>query len=52
MIFTEVNDCHHAFTMLNNARQVKYQSVKVYAERLYALADDAFTKDGKAIAES
>ena len=52
MRFTEVNDLHHAFTMLHNARQVKDESREVYSERMYALANDAFAKVDKAIVES
>ena len=52
MRFAEVNDPHHAFTMLHKARQVKYESVQVYAERLYALANDAFAKADKAVVKS
>ena len=50
--FTEVNDSHHAFTMLCKARHVKHESVQVYTERLYALANDAFAKVDKAVVES
>ena len=38
--FAEVNDSHHAFTMLCKARQVKNESVQTYAERLYTLTND------------
>ena len=38
--------------MLCKARQVKHESVQVYAERLYALANDSFAKVGKAVGES
>ena len=48
----EVNDPHYAFTMLHKARQVKHESVQVYAERLYSLANDAFTTVDKAVVES
>ena len=37
--FADVNDPHHAFTMLHKARQVKHESVQVYAERLHALTN-------------
>ena len=37
--FAEVNDSHHAFTMLCKARQRKTETVQVYSERLYALAN-------------
>ena len=37
--------------MLHKARQVKNESVQVYAQRLYALANDAFTKVDKAVVE-
>ena len=50
--FAEVYDPHHAFTMFRNARQVKNKSVEVYAERLYAVAKDAFAKVDKAVVES
>ena len=50
--FGEVNDFHHAFTMLHKARQTKSETVQVYAERLYALANDAFAKLDKGIVES
>ena len=42
--FAEVNDQQHAFTMLHKAQQHKAETVQVYAERLYALAQDAFEK--------
>ena len=51
MRFAEVNDPHHAFTLLCKARQVKYESVHIYAERQHALANDAFTKVDKAAVE-
>ena len=38
--------------MLHKARQVKNEPVQVYAERLYALTNDAFTKVDKAVVES
>ena len=50
--FAEVNDSHHAFTMLYKTRQGKHEPVKVCTERLYALAKDAFTKVDKAVVES
>ena len=50
--YAEVNDSIHAFTMLCKARQVKHGSVQAYAERLYALANHAFTKVDKAVVES
>ena len=50
--FTEVNDSHHAFTMLCKPRQSKNETVQIYAERLYALANDAFAKMDKAVIES
>ena len=50
--FAEVSDPHHAFTMLRKARQLKHETVQVYAERLYTLAHDAFTKLDKAVVES
>ena len=34
--FAEVNDSHHALTMLHKARQTKIETVQVNAERLYA----------------
>ena len=45
--FGEVNDSHHGFTMLHKARQTRSETVQVYAERLYALANDAFAKVDK-----
>ena len=42
MRFPKVNYPNHAFIMLCKARQEKNESVQVYAERLYALANDAF----------
>ena len=42
----------HAFTMLHKARQVKHETVQVYSKRLYALANEAFTKVDKAVVES
>ena len=50
--FAEVNDSHHAFTMFSKARQVQNESVQLYAERLYALTNDAFAKVDKAVVES
>ena len=50
--FAEVNDSHHAFTMLGKARQTKSKTVQVYVERLYALANDAFAKVDKGVIES
>ena len=50
--FAEVNDSHHTFTMLSKARQSKYETVQIYAERLYALANDAFAKVDKVVVES
>ena len=50
--FAEVNDSHHSFTMLHKARQTKGKTVQVYAEMLYALANDAFTKVDKGVVES
>ena len=50
--FAEVNDHHHAFTMLHKARQFKYESVHACTERLYTLANDAFTKVDKGAVES
>ena len=47
----EVNDPHHAFTILHKARQVKNESVQVYVERLHVLANDAFAKVDKAVVE-
>ena len=52
MRFAEVNYPHHAFTMLHMAKQVKNESVQVYAERMYALANDAFAKVDEAVVES
>ena len=50
--FAQVNDLHHAFTMLHKARQVKNESVQVYTGRLYALANVAFPEIDNAIVES
>ena len=50
--FAEVNDSHHAFKMLHKARQTKSDTVQVYAERLYALGNDAFAKIEKGVVES
>ena len=47
----EVNDSH-AFTMLHKARQRRSETVQVYAERLYALTNDAFAKVDKGVVES
>ena len=38
--------------MLCKARQTKSETVQVYAERLYALANDAFAKVDKGVVES
>ena len=43
----EINDSHHAFTMLCKTRQVKNEYVQVYGDRLYALANDAFAEVDK-----
>ena len=51
MRFAGVNVPHYTFTMLHKEMQVKHESVQVYAERLYALTNDAFTKVDKAIVE-
>ena len=37
------------FTMLCKARQSKNEIVQIYAERLYALANDAFAKVDKVV---
>ena len=50
--FAEVNDSHHSFTMLCEVRQTKSETVQVYSERLYALANDAFAKIDKGVLES
>ena len=50
--FAEVNDSHHAFTMLHKARQTKNETVQVYVQKLYALANDAFAKVDKGVVES
>ena len=51
--FAEVNDDqHHAVTMLHKGQWHKTETVQVYAERLYALAQDAFEKTDKALIES
>ena len=50
--FVEINDSHHAFTMLHKARQTKSETVQVYAERLYTLPNDAFAKVYKGVVES
>ena len=50
--FAEVNDPHHALTMLCKAKQVKHESVLAYTARLYALVNDAFTKVDKADLDS
>ena len=52
MRFAKVNDPHHDFTMLCKERQVKNEAVQVYADRLYALSNHAFTKVNEAVAES
>ena len=52
MRFSEVNDAHYAFTMIHEAKQVKNESAQAYAERLYALANDAFIKVDKAVVVS
>ena len=45
--FAEVNDPHHAFTILCKARQDKNEPVQVYAERLHPLANDEYAKVDK-----
>ena len=40
--FSEVSGSHYTFTMLCKARQDKNGTVQVFAEKLYALAHDAF----------
>ena len=49
--FGEVNDSHHAFTMLHKARQAESETVQVYDERLYALSNHAFAKVNKGVVE-
>ena len=41
-----------AFTMLHKARQSKNETAQIYAERLYALANNAFAKMDKVVTES
>ena len=50
--FDEVNDSHHTFTMLLKIRQTKSETVQVYAEWLYDLANDTFAKVDKGVLES
>ena len=50
--YAEVNDSHHAFTVLHKERQTKSETVQVYAERLYALANDVFSTVDKDAVES
>ena len=50
--FADVNDSHHAFTMLCKARQSKNETIQIYAEKLYASANNAFAKMDKVIVES
>ena len=52
MRLAEVNDPHHAFTMLCKARQVKNGSIQGCAERPYTLANDAFAEVDKVVVES
>ena len=50
--FAEVNDPHHAFTMLCKERQVKHESLQVYTDRLYDLKNHAFTEIDKVVIEA
>ena len=50
--FTEQCNPHHALSLLHKARQSKSETVKVYAEKSYTLAHDAFAQLNKAVAES
>ena len=50
--FAEVNDQHHAFTIIHKAQQHKTETVQAYAVRLYALAQDALEKTNMALVES
>ena len=50
--FADVNDSHNTLTMLHKARQSKIETVQIYAERLYVLANDAFAKMDKVAVES
>ena len=52
MQFVEVNDPHYAFTMLHKARQIRNESVQIYSEMFYALANGTFVKVDKAVIES
>ena len=40
--FSEIQDSQHAFTILRQTRQKPHETVQVFAERLFALAQEAF----------
>ena len=50
--FAKVIESHHAFTILCNAKQTESETVQVFAEKLYALASNAFAKVDKGVVES
>ena len=41
--FSEIQDSQHAFTLLRQVKQSRTETVQVYAEKLYALAQEAFS---------
>ena len=40
--FSEIQDSQHAFTMLRQTKQKSGETVQIYAERLFSLAQEAF----------
>ena len=40
--FSEIQDPQHAFTILRQTKQKSHETVQVYAERLFSLAQEAF----------
>ena len=48
--FSEIQDSQHAFTILCQTKQKPSETVQVYAERLFALAQEAFANQQGALA--
>lgn len=40
--FDEITDSQHAFMLLRNVKQAPHETVQLFAERLIALAEEAF----------
>ena len=48
--FAEILDPQHAFVLLQNAKQRPHENVKIYAERLLSVAEEAFTGQNGGVA--